>query len=78
MDARFAAGVVALTGGLMLNGGPLISQSRPPTDGPAAGSTPAWFLQGSFPDPTGNTAVDAEGRVTVLSRGGGARGGATP
>ena len=35
MDARFAAGVVALTGGLILNGGPEASQSRPPTDGPA-------------------------------------------
>src|SRR5262245_32242834 len=73
MDARFAVGVAALMGGLMLNGGPAVSQSRPPTDGPAAGSTPAWFLQGSYPDPTGRTIVDASGRVTVPPRGDGGR-----
>jgi hypothetical protein len=76
MDARLAAGVVALTGGLMLNGGPGVSQSRPPTDGPAAGSTPAWFLQGSYPDPTGRTIVDASGHVTVPPRGDTGRGAA--
>ena len=77
MDARFAAGVVALTGGLILNGGPEASQSRPATDGPASGSTPAWFLQGSFPDPTGRTIVDASGRVTVPPRGDSGRGAAS-
>jgi lysophospholipase L1-like esterase len=40
-----------------------------PTSGPAADGTPAWFLQGSFPDPGGNTSVDADGTVTVLPRG---------
>jgi hypothetical protein len=74
MDARFAAGVVALMGGLILNGGPEVSQSRPPTDGPASGPTPAWFLQGSYPDPTGRTIVDASGRVTVPARGDSGRG----
>jgi len=76
MDARFAAGIVALTGGLMLNGSAGISQSRPPTEGPAAGPTPAWFLQASFPDPTGRTIVDASGRVTVPPRGDNGRGAA--
>jgi hypothetical protein len=77
MDARFAAGVVALTGGLILNGGSEVSQSRPPTDGLASGPTPAWFLQGSYPDPTGRTIVDASGRVTVPSRGDSGRGAAS-
>jgi lysophospholipase L1-like esterase len=42
-----------------------------PTSGPAADDTPAWFLQGSFPDPGGNTSFDADGTVTkaqVLNR----------
>ncbi|RPI53334.1 MAG: hypothetical protein EHM55_14105 [Acidobacteria bacterium] len=47
------------------------SQSQPPTEGPAVGATPAWFLQGSFPDPTGRTIVDANGNVTVPPRSGG-------
>ena len=43
---------------------------------PNAGSrlsegSPAWFLLGSFPDPTGRTIVDASGHVTVPPRGGG-------
>src|SRR5215470_15710420 len=48
------------------------AQTQPPTRGPADGGSPAWFLQGSFPDPGGNTVVDAEGHVTVPPRGGGA------
>lgn len=51
---------------------PLISQSRPPAQGPAVDGSPAWFLQGSFPDPTGRTIVDKDGRVTVPPRGTGA------
>ena len=39
-----------------------------PTSGPAADGSPAWFLQGSFPDPGGRTRVDADGRVTVVPR----------
>jgi DNA-binding beta-propeller fold protein YncE len=31
-------------------------------------SSPGWFLQDSFPDPTGRTIVDANGRVTVPPR----------
>jgi sugar lactone lactonase YvrE len=30
--------------------------------------SPEWSLQGSFPDPTGRTMVDADGTVTVLPR----------
>src|SRR5438094_3760407 len=56
---------------------PGISQSQPPTEGPAVGGSPAWFLQGSFPDPTGRTIVDPTGHVTVPPRdGSGGRAGA--
>jgi hypothetical protein len=44
------------------------AQTVPPTRGPAAGGQPAWFLQGSFPDPTGFTATAPGGVVTVLPR----------
>jgi DNA-binding beta-propeller fold protein YncE len=56
----------------------VFSQTKPPVDGPAAGETPAWFLQGSFPDPTGRTIVEPGGKVTVPARagGGGGRGAA--
>jgi len=57
---------------------PGISQSQPPTDGPASGRSPAWFLQGSFPDPTGRTIVDSSGHVTVPPRTGEGRSGAAP
>jgi hypothetical protein len=50
----------------------LSAQTQPPMRGPAEGETPAWFLQGSFPDPGGNTVVDADGYVTVPARTGGA------
>jgi streptogramin lyase len=68
MEKRtFAAGaVVAL--GLMFGGAPALTQSRPPTEGPAVGATPGWFLQGSFPDPTGRAVVEPGGRVTVPPR----------
>jgi hypothetical protein len=58
--------------GLLLCSGAASAQTPVPTSGPAENGTPAWFLQGSFPDPTGNTSVDAEGNVTVMSRGRGA------
>ena len=65
---NFGAGaVVAL--GVMLSAAPGLSQPRPPTEGPAVDGSPAWFLQGSFPDPTGRTIVEAGGRVTVPPRG---------
>ena len=44
------------------------SQTVPPTQGPAENGQPAWFLQGTFPDPTGFTTVDADGHVTVIPR----------
>jgi hypothetical protein len=71
------AGVVTLALGMILSGTLGISESQPPTEGPAVGGTPAWFLQGSFPDPTGRTIVDPSGHVTVPPRsGGGGRGAA--
>jgi hypothetical protein len=51
---------------------PLFSQPQPQTQGPAVDRSPAWFLQGSFPDPTGRTIVDRDGRVTIPPRGAGA------
>ena len=62
--------VVALA--VMLGGATALSQSQPQTQGPSLDGTPAWFLQGSFPDPTGRTIVDAKGNVTVPPRGAGA------
>jgi DNA-binding beta-propeller fold protein YncE len=47
------------------------SQTQPAAQGPSADGSPAWFLQGSFPDPTGRTIVDASGHVTVPPRGSG-------
>ena len=43
------------------------AQSVPPTRGPAQDGQPAWFLQGTFPDPTGFTLVDPDGHVTVIA-----------
>jgi len=54
------------------------SQTQPAVRGPAENGSPAWFLQGSFPDPGGNTSVDADGRVTVLARNAGPARPATP
>src|SRR5204863_692267 len=68
MEGRNVAGGVALALGVILSGTLGISQSQPPTGGPAVGETPAWFLQGSFPDPTGRTIVDPGGHVTVPPR----------
>ena len=47
------------------------AQTQLPTRGPAENGSPAWFLQGSFPDPGGNTIVDANGHVTIPPRPGG-------
>ena len=60
MKRRHFVGVAAAALGTILTGTLAVSQSQPPTEGPAIGETPAWFLQGSFPDPTGRTIVDAE------------------
>jgi len=69
MKGRFT-GVVAL--GVLLAATLAFSQTKPAVEGPAVGETPAWFLQGSFPDPTGRTIVEPGGKVTVPPREGGA------
>ncbi|WP_216325113.1 hypothetical protein [Sphingomonas quercus] len=63
----YRAVLLAATGGL-LAAATAQAQSVPPTSGPAENGQPAWFLKGSFPDPTGNTAVAPGGKVTVLPR----------
>src|SRR6267378_70390 len=68
------AGVAAVALGMILTGTLTFSQSRPPTQGPAVGGTPPWFLQGSFPDPGGRTVVEPGGSVTIPGGGGGAGG----
>ena len=73
MNARNVHAVaVAAIGAILIATGTL-AQTQPPTRGPAENGSPAWFLQGSFPDPGGNTVVDGDGRVTVPQRGGGQR-----
>ena len=66
---NFAGSAIAL--GAMFAATVVFSQTQPPTRGPAEGGSPAWFLQGSFPDPGGNTVVDADGHVTVSADGAG-------
>src|SRR5262245_21274575 len=68
MERGTLAGLFAAALVPMLDGTQGISQSQPPTEGPAVGATPAWFLQGSFPDPTGRATVDANGNVAVPPR----------
>src|SRR5688572_7759518 len=72
MKARSFTGALAL--GVILAATFAFSQTKAPIEGPAAGETPAWFLQGSFPDPTGRTIVEPGGKVTVPARAGGAGG----
>jgi DNA-binding beta-propeller fold protein YncE len=71
MKHRHVAAGVVVTFGMILSSAPTRSQIQAPTQGPAVDGSPAWFLQGSFPDPTGRTIVDASGRVTVPPRGSG-------
>src|SRR4029434_3855265 len=75
MNARNFAGVAVAT---LVSTLIAVAQTQPATRGPAEGGSPAWFLQGSFPDPGGHTVVDAEGHVAIPPRGGAARGAATP
>lgn len=76
MKGRHVAGVTAGALAVILGGSLGSSQSQPPTQGPALDGSPPWFLQGSFPDPTGRTIVDPTGHVTVSPRSGaGGRGG---
>src|SRR6185436_17630727 len=70
MGRHLAAGAAVVLG-VMLSGVATRSQSQPAPQGAAVDGSPAWFLQGSFPDPTGRTIVDAEGRVTIPPRGNG-------
>jgi DNA-binding beta-propeller fold protein YncE len=68
------AGALAL--GALFSTGAAMAQTTPPTQGPAANGSPAWFMQGSFPDPGGRTIVAPDGTVTVPPRPAGGRGGA--
>src|SRR5215471_4184723 len=61
-EVRFAASLVVLFTATAF------AQTQPPTRGSAENGSPAWFLQGSFPDPGGNTIVDRDGHVTVPTR----------
>jgi hypothetical protein len=63
---------------IVLTSSAAFSQTQPPTEGPAAGGSPAWFLQGSFPDPGGRTNVAPGGTVTIPGREGAPAGNATP
>ena len=71
------AGVVAILTAV-LSSVSMLSQSQPPSKGSSTDGSPAWFLQGSFPDPTGRTIVDAGGHVTVPPRGSGPGPSASP
>ena len=71
MERRTLVGVVVALG-VVLAAVPLLSQRPPQAQDSAENGSPAWFLQGSFPDPTGRTIVDRDGRVTIPPRGTGA------
>ena len=62
MRRRNFIGSAAVALCIVLTGTLALSQSQAPTEGPAAGESPAWFLQGSFPDPGGRTVVDSGGQ----------------
>ncbi|HEX4998211.1 MAG TPA: hypothetical protein VFY29_08300 [Terriglobia bacterium] len=70
MNARHLFGVAVTTLAISVTAD-TFGQTQPPDGGPAEGGSPAWRLQGSFPDPNGNTIVDAEGHVTIPARGAG-------
>ncbi len=59
------AGVAAVAVGLFFAATPVFAQTQPPTEGPAVNGSPAWFLQGSFPDSGVRTIVDSEGNATI-------------
>jgi hypothetical protein len=72
MRERIFAGIAAVALGTMLTATAAFSQTEtPPTQGPAENGSPAWYLQGSFPDPAGRTIVDPDGHVTIPARPGG-------
>jgi hypothetical protein len=78
MKGRHLERVAAVALGMILTGTLTFSQSQPPTQGPAVGESPAWFLQGSAPDPGGRTVVAPGGTVTIRSGGGAGGRGAAP
>ena len=65
MNRHACSGLALVALGVVLSGTLGFSQSQPPTKGPAVDGSPAWFLQGSFPDPGGRTIVEPGGRVTI-------------
>src|SRR5213594_1005128 len=71
MSGRNFAAAAVLGGFVVVTAA--FAQTQPSTRGPAEGGSPAWFLQGSFPDPGGNTVVTPDGRVSVPPRDGAAR-----
>jgi hypothetical protein len=68
MRERHWAGVAVSALATILITTATFGQTHPPTRGPAEGESPSWFLQGSFPDPGGNTSVGPDGHVTILLR----------
>src|SRR5499425_3367830 len=68
MSGRNFAEIAVAAIGAILIVTTALAQTQPPAHGPAEGGSPAWFLQGSFPDPGGNTIVDAGGHVTIPPR----------
>jgi hypothetical protein len=64
MRAYHLAGIAAAA----LLAGSALAQVDAPVKGPAKDGTPAWFLQGSFPDPGGRTNVEHGGKVTAFPR----------
>ena len=58
MNGRNFAGFAAVLLIATCTAAAAFAQTQPPTRGPAENGSPAWFLQGSFPDPGGNTIVD--------------------
>jgi hypothetical protein len=72
MNGRISAGIAAVAFGSILTATPAYAQTqRPAIQGLAEDGSPAWFLQGSFPDPGGRTIVDPGGHVTIPPRAGG-------
>jgi hypothetical protein len=67
MNIRNTATVIVALGALLASMA-ILSQTVPPTQGPAQNGQPAWFLQGSYPDPTGYSLVDESGKVSVTPK----------
>jgi hypothetical protein len=68
MNKRNFAGLAAVVLGMIFTAAWAFSQAGEPAEN---SQSAAWFLQSSFPDPTGRTMVDPNGHVTVLPRAGG-------